>query len=160
MSWIDLTQDEAGKDFTPLKNGEYTVVCVDAEVKQTKTGTGEMIACKFEVAEPKENRGRIVFHNFNIKNQSAEAVRIGREQIKRFMIAAGRKDFKLSSPGDLCGLSAVALVGIDDKGYNRIKTFIIEETEGSFDKIESASVGVAAGTKVDTKKPTTKRASW
>lgn len=95
--------------------GDYTVTCVDAELKETNAGTGEYIKIKLEA-----EKGQVFFHNFNTKNPNPKAVEIGLGQLKKFLRVSGAKDpDKIKSVMKLVGLRAVATVKIEDKddGY-------------------------------------------
>jgi len=76
----DLPEDTGGGDFTPLPAGDYNVTIQDAEIKQTKSGTGQYINLKLHVDGPTHN-GRLLFGVLNIKNDSSQAELIGRGQL-------------------------------------------------------------------------------
>jgi len=76
----DLPEDTGGGDFTPLPAGDYNVTIQDAEIKQTKSGTGQYINLKLHVDGPTHN-GRLLFGVLNIKNDSSQAEQIGRGQL-------------------------------------------------------------------------------
>jgi len=76
----DLPEDTGGGDFTPLPAGDYNVTIEDAEIKQTKSGTGQYINLKLHVDGPTHN-GRLLFGVLNIKNDSSQAEQIGRGQL-------------------------------------------------------------------------------
>ncbi len=105
MSGWDFSDDkETGGSIEP---GEYTFTIAKAEVKETKSGTGEYISVTF-----KAERG-VVFHMFNIKNDNAQAQSIGRGQLKTVMRLGGKADFnKLSDVNELIGLRVNAVVKI------------------------------------------------
>ena len=74
--------------FDPLPPGWYTATMSSAEIKSTKTGTGEYIAIKSTITGP-THQGRVVFGNLNIKNQSPKAEEIGHQQLGEIMKATG-----------------------------------------------------------------------
>jgi len=76
----DLPEDTGGGDFTPLPAGDYSVTIEDAEIKQTKSGTGQYINLKLHVEGP-THAGRLLFGVLNIKNDSSQAEQIGRGQL-------------------------------------------------------------------------------
>ena len=76
------------RSFEPLPAGWYNVTISGAELKQTKAGTGEYIAVRYDVAGP-THAGRVVFGNLNIKNPNPTAESIGRQQLGELMRAAG-----------------------------------------------------------------------
>ena len=87
---LDLTNvkdDNPNQKYDPVDEGWYAIEAEEAEVKETKAGTGEYINLKFRIINgPFE--GRVLWHNFNIKNKSDMAVQIGMGQLKKFMAAS------------------------------------------------------------------------
>ena len=114
---LDLTETPESKGFEPIPAGPYTVVLDEAEIKETKAGTGEYINCKFRITAG-EYENRILFHGFNIKNPNEKAVMIGMQQLKSFMKCAGAKDFKLETVSDLVGYIAIAIVKIQKDDFS------------------------------------------
>ena len=108
---FDLTEVKAAGSFEPIPAGTYNVFCVEAQVKQTKDGTGDYINCKFKITDG-EYDGSFLFTMFNIKNKNAKAVEIGMSQLKSFMMCCGLTDFKLASVTHLEGLNCSAVVKI------------------------------------------------
>jgi len=84
----DLPEDTGGGDFTPLPAGDYNVTIEDAEIKQTKSGTGQYINLKLHVDGP-THAGRLLFGALNIKNDSSQAEQIGRGQLGSILRALG-----------------------------------------------------------------------
>lgn len=82
----DLPQED--DKFAPLPAGDYGVTISGAEIASTKSGTGQYIKLKMTVTGP-THQGRIVFSNLNIKNDSQEAEKIGRQQLGAIMRAIG-----------------------------------------------------------------------
>lgn len=82
----DLPQSE--KTYEPLPAGHYQAVIAGAELKNTKSGTGQYIAVRYDITGP-THQGRVVYGNINIKNANPEAERIGREQLGELMRAIG-----------------------------------------------------------------------
>jgi len=74
--------------FDPIPAGWYTATMSGAEVKATKTGTGQYIAVKYTITGP-SHQGRVIFGNLNIKNQSPKAEEIGRQQLREILEATG-----------------------------------------------------------------------
>ena len=83
----DLPQGNSGS-YDPLPPGWYTATISDAEVKQTKTGTGQYIKLRYDITGP-THQGRVVFGNLNIRNESVKAEEIGRQQLGEVMRAIG-----------------------------------------------------------------------
>ena len=83
----DLPEDNAG-DYSPVPAGEYDVEIKDAEIRTTKSGTGQYIAMRLDIVAP-SHEGRVVWANLNIKNDSQKAEEIGRQQLGSVMRAIG-----------------------------------------------------------------------
>jgi hypothetical protein len=112
---IDLSGVKASGPRT-IAPGTYTVIADNAEIKQTKSGTGEYISVRFKIVGGECN-GMTIYHSFNIKNQSVKAVEIGLQQLKQFVQCSGAPE-KLTSPVDLVGYKATAMVKIQsDANY-------------------------------------------
>lgn len=112
---IDLSGVKTAGPRT-IAPGNYKVIADSAEIKQTKSGTGEYISVKFKIIGGK-CAGMNLWHSFNIKNQSVKAVEIGLQQLKQFVQCSGAPE-KLTSPVDLVGYKATAVVKIQsDANY-------------------------------------------
>lgn len=74
--------------FDPLPAGWYSATISDAELKQTKSGTGQYIRVRYDITGP-THQGRVVFGNINIRNQNPAAEEIGRQQLGEIMRAIG-----------------------------------------------------------------------
>ena len=121
---------EATLGFDPLPEGEYTVKVDSTDLKPTKSGTGQYVKVELVVLGPKY-QGRKLFANYNIVNDSMEAMRIGRQQIKSLMTASGMTQEQINQFNDtdqLLGLTCNVLLGIDEGNdqygaQNRIKRY-------------------------------------
>ena len=82
----DLPKSE--KNYAPLPAGWYSATITEAEIKQTKAGTGEYISVKYSITGP-THQGRGIYGNLNIKNSSPKAEEIGRQQLGEIMRAIG-----------------------------------------------------------------------
>ena len=81
-------QNAQPENYDLLPPGTYSLQAEKAELIDTKDGFGQYIKVQFNVLGP-EYAGRKVFCNFNIRNRSAEAERIGVSQLKAFILAGG-----------------------------------------------------------------------
>jgi hypothetical protein len=79
---------QSTNNFEPLPAGWYTAVVNGAEIKNTKAGTGQYIAVRYDITGP-THQGRVVFGNLNIKNPNPKAEEIGRQQLGELMRAIG-----------------------------------------------------------------------
>lgn len=83
----ELPQGNTG-NFEPLPAGWYNVTVSQAELKDTKSGTGQYIKLRYDVTGP-THQGRVVFGNLNIKNANSKAEEIGRMDLGNIMRAIG-----------------------------------------------------------------------
>jgi len=79
---------QPSQSYDLLPAGWYTAIITEAELKDTKAGTGQYIKCRYDITGP-TGQGRVVFGNFNIKNQNVKAEEIGRQQLGDLMRALG-----------------------------------------------------------------------
>ena len=88
---IDLNELPAktAGSFEPLPAGWYTATITQAELKDTKAGTGQYIKLRYDITGP-SHQGRIVFGNLNIKNPNPKAEEIGRADLGEIMRSIGR----------------------------------------------------------------------
>lgn len=115
---------EGGGSFEPIPEGEYEMMCEEAEDKETKSG-GTMIKAKFRVLGPTHSN-RVIFSNFNVVNRSEKAQEIGRRQIATWARAVGLPN--ASDTDQLLNRPFIGVVDIeagDDKygPQNRIQGF-------------------------------------
>jgi len=93
MAFLDQTFEAdampvSEKSYEPLPAGWYTASITGAELKNTKAGTGQYIAIRYDIIGP-THQGRIVFGNLNIRNPNPKAEEIGRQQLGEVMRAIG-----------------------------------------------------------------------
>jgi len=74
--------------FDPVPAGTYTAVITEAELKQTKAGTGQYIKTRYDIIGP-THQGRVIYSNLNIRNPNPKAEEIGRQQLGELMRAIG-----------------------------------------------------------------------
>ena len=80
---------EGSNSFDVMPKGEYTLKGIDAEMKDTKAGTGKYLSVTFEIVKG-EFQGRRVWMNFNLFNPNDKAEKIGREQLASWARACGK----------------------------------------------------------------------
>ncbi len=83
----ELPQGNGG-NFEPLPEGNYNASITQAELKNTNDGGGQYIKLRLDITGP-SHQGRVIFSNLNIKNASAKAEEIGRQQLGDIMRAIG-----------------------------------------------------------------------
>lgn len=132
----DLPQGDGG--FDPLPAGVYDANITRADLRDTKDGTGQMIAVRYDIVGP-THQGRVIFGNLNIRNKSPRAEEIGRQQLGEIMRAIGITEIK--DTDQLIGGSLKIKVDIEKKeGYearNVVKGF--KSLSGSTPPAPSAS---------------------
>lgn len=86
---IDLSDlPEGSSDYALLPDGWYEALIKSAQLSPTKDGSGQYIKLRFDICGP-THQGRVVFSNINIRNASARAEEIGRQQLGDIMRAIG-----------------------------------------------------------------------
>jgi hypothetical protein len=91
---MKLAETYSAADFAPAQSyelipaGWYTAIITEAELKDTKSGTGQYIKVRYDITGP-SSQGRCVFSNINIKNPNAKAEEIGRIDLGNIMRALG-----------------------------------------------------------------------
>lgn len=117
--------------YDPLPDGEYTLMALEAEEKNTAAGTGSYIKAKFEVIKG-DHKGRWVWMNFNINNPSEKAQKIGRQQLVAWATACGKPD--ADDTDKLINKPFNAAVGLEPasgsySASNKIKAFLFDATD-------------------------------
>ena len=111
-------------NFDPIPAGVYTASITQANLRDTKDGTGKMIAVRYDITGP-SHQGRVIFSNINIRNKSPKAEEIGRQQLGDIMRAIGLAS--LQDTDQLIGGQLQIKVDIEKKeGYearNQVKGF-------------------------------------
>lgn len=85
---VNAMPAKSGGAFEPLPAGWYTATISQAELKDTKAGTGQYIKLRYDITGP-SHEGRVVFGNLNIKNPNPKAEEIGRADLGEIMRAIG-----------------------------------------------------------------------
>lgn len=84
---------EASNNYEPLPAGWYSASISDAELRDTKAGTGVYVSVKYVISGP-SHQGRIVYGNMNIRNPNSMAEDIGRQQLAALMRAIGLDEIR------------------------------------------------------------------
>ena len=104
----ELPQGNGG-NFEPLPEGNYNASITQAELKDTNDKAGQYIKLRLDITGP-SHQGRVIFSNLNIKNASAKAEEIGRQQLGDIMRAIGLP--KVTDTDQLIGGSVNIKLGI------------------------------------------------
>jgi hypothetical protein len=94
----DLPESESNYDILPA--GWYSARIADVQLKETKSGSGQYLSMSYDITGP-AHQGRKVFGNINVRNQSAQAESIGRQQLGELMRASGLSELRKTD--DLIG---------------------------------------------------------
>ena len=109
----DLPENES--NFEPIPGGTYPAEIKVAKLQDNKKGTGNYISIQWSITG--ENyAGRVVFDMITFTNDSEEAVKIGRQELRQLMDATGLT--RLSHTDQLIGRTCLIRVGVkpaDDK---------------------------------------------
>jgi hypothetical protein len=127
--YFDATVIKPYEDFEPIPAGEYLLVAVGSEVKDSQKG-GRYYNFTLEVVEG-EYKGRKIWDIFSIEG-SEKAVQIGKARLSSLCAAVGKLGFKTTS--ELHGRPVPAKVGIqpEQNGYpakNVIKSYLWKKTK-------------------------------
>jgi hypothetical protein len=122
---FDADELPQGNTYEPLPAGWYTATITAAELKPTKDGSGQYIKVRYDITGP-THQGRVVFGNLNIKNASAKAEEIGRQQLGELMRAIGLA--RVTDTDQLIGGSLLIKLSVRDAteqyaAQNEVKGF-------------------------------------
>lgn len=73
----------------PVPAGWYSALVEESSIESTKDGTGTYIKMKLKIIEPQQFMNRVIFQNFNIKNNNQQAVDIAMGQLSALSHAVG-----------------------------------------------------------------------
>lgn len=86
---FDATQVNPESQFEPIANGDYPIMFVESEMKQTKAGTGAYLQLVAEVIEGPQ-KGRRLWERLNLQNQNQTAVEIAQRALSQICHAIGQ----------------------------------------------------------------------
>lgn len=112
---IDLnTVEEVSGGAIPA--GEYPAQIEEAELKDTKDGTGKYIRTQWSITGDKLQNRKFWF-NFNIVNKNDQAVRIGLGQLKSMILASGATTTKVTDASQIVGLECLVKLKVTTDSY-------------------------------------------
>jgi hypothetical protein len=123
---FDASAVELASSFDPLPAGNYNVIITESEVKETKNGTGQLIALKMCVFDG-EFENRIIFSNINFKNAHETTQKIGKQQLASLCKAVGVLTPKDSSDLHDKPLVVKVIISPAKDGYeakNEVRAFL------------------------------------
>lgn len=86
---FDATQVNPESQFEPIANGDYPIMFVESEMKQTKAGTGAYLQLVAEVIEGPQ-KGRRLWERLNLQNPNQTAVEIAQRALSQICHAIGQ----------------------------------------------------------------------
>jgi hypothetical protein len=111
-------------NYDPVPAGWYPVTINSAEIKDTKSGTGQYINIRYDITG-ENHAGRVVFGMINIRNANPKAEEIGRQQLGELLRAIGLS--MVTDTDELIGAQLSIKVAISEReGYdprNEVKGF-------------------------------------
>jgi hypothetical protein len=116
---FDTGSVEPQGDFQLIPPGKYLVVFDDAEIKQTKAGTGHYLKLTMTFLDG-EYRNRKLWDNINVQNPSAECVEIGLRKLAAVGVAIGEPVLK--DTAQIVGKKCIAHIKVKDE-QNQIRTY-------------------------------------
>jgi hypothetical protein len=104
------------KSYEVLPAGWYTASVTGAEVKATKSGTGQYLRVEYTISGP-SGAGRKVWSNYNVRNENPKAESIGREQLAELCRCVGLA--RVNDTDQLLGASVSVKLKVRDaaNGY-------------------------------------------
>jgi hypothetical protein len=114
-------------DYDVLPDGWYSARITQADVRETRAGTGSYISVRYDVTGP-THEGRVVWGNLNLSNPNPRAEQIGREQLSQLIAAIGLA--KITDSDELIGgeLEIKVRIKTDDYGTkNEVKAWKARE---------------------------------
>jgi hypothetical protein len=95
---FDANEVEPSVGFDPIPAGNYEVVLVGSEMKDTKTGDGQYLQLEFEVIAG-EYKGRKLWDRLTLQHSNSLTVKIARGKLSSLCRACG-----VMQPKDSCEL--------------------------------------------------------
>ena len=97
---FDLASVDPAPQFEALPPGNYVAQATEIDLIETKSGTGQMFKVTFEVMQG-EHASRKIFCRLNVRNENAQAEKIGRQQLVQLINAAGLSVSQVSANAEL-----------------------------------------------------------
>jgi hypothetical protein len=88
---FSASEAPASNDYSPLPAGWYNVRITEAELKDTKAGTGNYVKVRYDVTSG-DHAGRVIFGMITVRNPNAKAEEIGRSQLAKLIRSIGLEE--------------------------------------------------------------------
>jgi hypothetical protein len=143
----------------PIPNGRYRAAATSAIRKENKKRDGWFWEFTFTIIEG-EYEGRTVIYRFNMANPKAQAVAIGRSQLKRYLEVIG--NLEPQDENDMLGVAVWITVACKKSSYSNREGKQVEGINNEITQVESDTVAISDEPKqaAETKTETPKEAPW
>lgn len=140
----DLPEDTTG-DYSPIPAGEYDARIANAEICDTKSGTGQYIKLRLDIVAP-VHEGRVIWANLNIKNASQKAEEIGRQQLGQVMRAINLPAIKDTDQliGGTVGIKVAIRESEQYGAQNEVKAYKAPKTASAAQPVPSMASAPAS----------------
>lgn len=146
FSNLSLSGVEAAAGSSVLAPGKYVVKVTEAKVEDTKAGTGKVLKLRLSC------KAGVISDNINVYNPSAEATKIGLEQLKSLLVNGGHPDpDNIGAHGvqSIVGLTVGVVVGSEmyqGSPSSKVKGYLKPEVVGATPSAPAAApAGPAIG---------------
>jgi hypothetical protein len=113
---FDATNVEPSAPIEILPPGKYPVQIVKSEMKDTKSGTGQLLAIEMEIIDGPA-KGRKLWENLNLVNPNPQAQEIAQRTLSAICHAVGR--LQVSDSEELHFKPMIASVEVEPEGPDR-----------------------------------------
>jgi hypothetical protein len=121
----------------PIPNGRYRAAATAAKRKENKKRDGWFWEFTFTIIEG-EFEGRTVIYRFNMANPKAQAVAIGRSQLKRYLEVIG--NLEPQDENDMLGVAVWITVTCKKSSYSNKEGKPVEGINNEITQVEADSV--------------------
>lgn len=136
---FDATSVEPSAPIEILPPGKYPVQIVKSEMKDTKAGTGQLLALEMEIIDGPA-KGRKLWENLNLVNPNPQAQEIAQRTLSAICHAVGR--LQVSDSEELHFKPMIATVEVEPEGPD--KNGIHRKERNSIKGFSAASGATAA----------------
>jgi hypothetical protein len=126
-----VNPDEVEESFAPVPAGEYISVIESSDYVDNKAKTGKILRLTYQIIDG-QFKGRKLFNNLNLVNQSAQTVEIAKKSLNSIGLAVGVIDIKDSSQLHDTPFKI-------DVGIKEDKTYGLQNTIKKHTKIEAGN---------------------
>jgi hypothetical protein len=136
---FDATNVEPSAPIEILPPGKYPVQIVKSEMKDTKAGTGQLLALEMEIIDGPA-KGRKLWENLNLVNPNPQAQEIAQRTLSAICHAVGR--LQVSDSEELHFKPMIATVEVEPEGPD--KNGVHRKARNSIKGFSAASGATAA----------------